>query len=76
MGVLVPTLLVPRGMLFAVVLVVWVAARARRHESLVGQPRGSLATTATALVVVALVSLASHVVVPDRDKDERVLLRG
>jgi hypothetical protein len=75
-GVLEPTLLVPRAMLFGVVLVVWVAARARRHESVIGQPRGSLGATATALVVVALVSVASHVVVPDPDKDERVLLRA
>jgi hypothetical protein len=76
LGVLEPTLLVPRGMLIAVVLVVWVSARARRRESLVGRARGSLATTATALAVVALVSLGANVVVPDRETDDRVLLRS
>jgi hypothetical protein len=76
LGVLVPALLVPRGIVFAAVLVVWVSARARRNESLVGLPRGSLATTATTLVIVVVVSLASNALVPDRDKDDRVLLRG
>lgn len=75
-GVLVPTLLVPRGIVFAVVLVVWVSARAHRNQPLVGRPRGSLATTATALGVVLAVSLAVNVLVPDRDQDDRVLLRG
>lgn len=76
LGVLEPALLVPRGILFAVVLVVWISVRARRWEPLVGRPRGSLATTATAVAVVVLVSLVANVLVPDKDKDDRVLLRG
>ena len=76
LGVLEPALLVPRGMVLAAVLVVWISVRSRRNESLVGLRRGSLATTATAVVIVALVSLASNALVPDRDKDDRVLLRG
>ena len=76
LGVLEPALLVPRGMVLAAVLVVWISVRSRRIESLVGLRRGSLATTATAVVIVALVSLASNALVPDRDKDDRVLLRG
>jgi hypothetical protein len=76
LGVLVPTLLVPRGMVIAAVLVVWVSARARRDETLVGDARGSAATTATALVIVVLVSLASNALVPDRNKDDRFLLRS
>lgn len=75
LGVQEPRLLVARGMVLAVVLVVWVSARARRNEPLVGRPRGQLATTATALVIVVLVSFASNALVPDRDKDDRVLLR-
>ena len=63
-------------MVLAAVLVVWISVRSRRIESLVGLRRGSLATTATAVVIVALVSLASNALVPDRDKDDRVLLRG
>ncbi|WP_224273949.1 transglutaminase-like domain-containing protein [Nocardioides lacusdianchii] len=75
-GVLVPSLLVPRGIVLAVVLVVWVSVRARRNEALVGDPRGSWATTVTALAVVVTVSLLSSVIVPDRNEDDRVLLRG
>lgn len=76
LGVLVPTLLVPRGILFAVVLVGWAAARARRREDLVGRSRGSVAAAATAVVTVTLVSGLMSILVPDDNEIDRVLLKG
>lgn len=76
LGVLVPTLLVPRGILFAIVLVVWAAARARRREALIGQPRGQVAAAMTAVLTVTLVSGLVSLLVPDRNEVDRVLLRG
>lgn len=76
LGVLVPTLLVPRGILFAIVLVAWAAARARRREALVGQPRGSVAAALTAVLTVTLVSGLVSLMVPDDNEVDRVLLKG
>lgn len=75
-GVLVPTLLVPRGIAFAIVLVAWAAARARRREALVGQPRGSVAAALTAILTVTLVSYLVSLLVPDDNEVDRVLLKG
>ncbi|WP_374455190.1 DUF3488 and transglutaminase-like domain-containing protein [Nocardioides sp.] len=76
LGVLVPSLLVPRGIFFAIVLVAWAAARARRREDLVGRPRGSVAAAMTAVLTVTLVSGLVSLLVPDRNEVDRVLLRG
>ncbi|MDR7254555.1 hypothetical protein J2X46_003548 [Nocardioides sp. BE266] len=76
LGVLVPTLLVPRGIFFAIVLVVWAAARARRREALVGEARGSVAAAMTAVLTVTLVSGVTSLLVPDRNEVDRVLLKG
>jgi|GEM_PF-3606110 len=76
LGVLVPTLLVPRGILFAIVLVGWAAGRARRREALVGQPRGSVAAAMTAVLTVTLVSGLVSLLVPDDNEVDRVLLEG
>lgn len=76
LGVLVPSLLVPRSIVFAVVLVVWAAARARRREALVGRPRGSVAAALTAVLTVTLVSGLVGLLVPDRNEVDRVLLKG
>lgn len=76
LGVLVPTLLVPRGIVFAIVLVAWAAARARRRESLVGEARGSVAAAMTAVVTVTVVSGLATLLFPDRNEVDRVLLRG
>jgi len=76
LGILVPDLLVVRGILFAIVLVGWAAARARRRESLVGQRRGAAAAAVTAVVTVALTSVLVSLLVPDRNEVDRVLLRG
>ena len=76
LGVLVPDLLVVRGVVFSVVLVAWAAARARRGESLVSKQRGALAAAMTALLTVALTSAIVILLVPDRNEVDRVLLRG
>ncbi|PKH41376.1 ABC-type iron transport system FetAB, permease component [Nocardioides alpinus] len=76
LGVLVPSLLVPRSIVFAVVLVAWAAARARRREALVGRPRGSVAAALTAVLTVTLVSGLVSLLVPDRNEVDRVLLKG
>lgn len=75
-GVLVPTLLVPRGIVFAIVVVGWAAARARRREALVGRSRGSVAAALTALGTVTLVSGLVSLLVPDDNEVDRVLLTG
>ncbi|GAA1930597.1 transglutaminaseTgpA domain-containing protein [Nocardioides hwasunensis] len=76
LGVLVPTLLVPRGIFVAVVLVAWSAIRARRREELAGRVRGSMAGAVVALLTVSLVSGLGSLLVPDQDTSDRVLLRG
>lgn len=76
LGVLVPTLLVPRGTLVAVLVLVWSAARARRSETRVGGTHGSGAAATTAVLTVVAVSGLSVLVVPDDDVSDRVLLRG
>ncbi|NYE38734.1 hypothetical protein F4692_003885 [Nocardioides cavernae] len=77
LGVLVPAYLVPRGILFALLLVVWVSARGTRRESAPGTAaRGAAGRTAAAVVIVGLVSSATSVAMPDRDESDRVLLRG
>ena len=76
LGVLVPTLLVPRGIFVAVLVLVWSAARARRSETRVGATLGSGAAATTAVLTVAAVAGLSVVVVPDTDVSDRVLLRG
>lgn len=76
LGVLVPTLLVPRGIFIAIVLVVWAAARARRREALVTEARGSVAAAVTAVLTVTLVSGLASLLVPDRNEVDRVLLKG
>ncbi|SED02598.1 Transglutaminase-like superfamily protein [Nocardioides exalbidus] len=76
LGVLVPSLLVPRGIAFAIVVVAWAAARARRRESLVGRARGSVPAALTAVLTVALVSAVVTFLVPDDNEVDRVLLRG
>jgi hypothetical protein len=76
LGVLVPSLLVPRGIFFAIVLVAWAAARARRREAIVGEARGSVAAAMTAVLTVTLVSGVVSLLVPDRNEVDRVLLKG
>jgi hypothetical protein len=76
LGVLVPGLLVPRGIVFAIVAVAWAAARARRREALVGEARGTAAAAVAGLLVVTLVSGLVSLLVPDDNEVDRVLLRG
>jgi hypothetical protein len=76
LGVLVPTLLVPRGILVAVLVLVWSSARARRSETRVGGTHGSAAAATTAVLTVVAVSGLSVLLVPDDDVSDRVLLRG
>lgn len=76
LGVLVPTLLVPRGIFVGVVLLAWAAHRARRREPLVGDRRGSVAAAVTMVLTVVLVSAVAGLVVPDDDQSDRVLIRG
>ncbi len=75
-GVLVPTLLVPRGVVFAILVVVWAALRARRSEALHGADRGSVAAALTAVLTVTLVSGLTSLLVPDDIEVDRVLLHG
>lgn len=76
LGVLVPTLLVPRGVFVGILLVGWGSVRARRRSSAPGSTRGSLAAPMTTIVTVALVSGMAALLVPDTDQSDRVLLRG
>ena len=76
LGVLVPTLLVPRGIVFGIVAVAWAATRARRREALVGQARGTVAAAMAGLLVVTLVSGLVSLLVPDDNEVDRVLLHG
>lgn len=76
LGVLVPTLMVPRGIAIGVLVLVWSSARARRSETRVGGGRGSAAAATTAVVTVVLVSAVAVLLVPDADVSDRVLLRG
>ena len=76
LGVLVPTLMVPRGVLIGVLVLVWSAARARRSETRVGGTRGSGAAATTAVMTVVVVSGLVVLLVPDADVSDRVLLRG
>lgn len=77
LGVLVPAYLVPRGILFALLLVAWVAARGIRREASSGTAaRRAAGRTTAAVVVVVLVSSATSVAMPDRNESDRVLLRG
>lgn len=73
-AVLVPDHYIARGALFSIVLLAWVASRARRAESLAVARRGSLLVTAAAVVVVAVVSSTASLLVPDDDQTERVRL--
>lgn len=76
LGVLVPSLLVPRGIIVGLLLLAWAAIRARRREPLAGDPRGSVPAALTAVVTVAIVSGLAGVVVPDTDQSDRKLFRG
>lgn len=76
LGVLVPSLLVPRGIVVGLLLVAWGAVRSHRAQTRVGAPGASAAPVATAVATVALVSALAAVVVPDVDQSDRVLLRG
>ncbi|MCY4726185.1 hypothetical protein NYO98_07825 [Nocardioides sp. STR2] len=77
LGVLVPTLLVPRGVFIGILLVAWSAVRARRREGAApGRVHASLAAPLTTVVTVALVSGIVALLVPDTDQSDRVLLRG
>lgn len=76
LGVLVPSLLVPRGIVLALLLVGWAAVRARRREPRAASAGGSLAPSVAAVVTVALVSGLVGLLVPDDDTSDRVLLSG
>ncbi|MCW2736526.1 transglutaminase-like domain-containing protein [Nocardioides sp.] len=73
-AVLVPDHYILRGVVLAVVLVTWAAARARRAESLVGGQRSGLVSTLAAVAVVAAVSGLVSVLVPDNDQTDRTRL--
>ena len=73
-AVLVPDHYILRGVVLAVVLVAWAAARARRAESLVAGPRSGVAGTLAALVVVTVVAGLVGVLVPDDDQTDRTRL--
>lgn len=73
-AVLVPDHYILRGVVFAVLLVTWAAARARRAESLVGDRRPGLVGALVAGVVVAVVSALVSVLVPDNDQTDRTRL--
>ncbi|RYB91914.1 transglutaminase domain-containing protein [Nocardioides oleivorans] len=73
-AVLIPDYYVLRGAVLTVVLVTWVAARARRAEALVGRRRTGLAATLVAALVVGAVSGVVSVLVPDNDQTDRVRL--
>lgn len=73
-AVLVPDFYILRGVVLAVVLVAWAAARARRNESLVSGRRSGVLGTLVAVVVVAVVSGLVSLMVPDNDQTDRVRL--
>ena len=73
-AVLVPDHYVLRGVVLAVVLVTWAAARARRSESLVAGRRSGLVGTIAAVVVVAAMAGIVSVLVPDNDQTDRTRL--
>jgi hypothetical protein len=73
-SVLVPDYYILRGVVVAVVLTTWTAARARRAESLVRDRRSGVAGTLAAVVVVAAVAGVVSVLVPDNDQTDRKLL--
>jgi hypothetical protein len=76
LGVLVPTALVPRGVIVGVLVVAWTVVRDRRTEACNGAVRGAPGAVVIALLTVALMSGVVSVLVPDDDKSDRVLLRG
>ena len=76
LGVLVPTLMVPRGILIGILLLAWSAARDRRRETSVARAPGSVPAATTAVLTVTLVSAVVGLAVPDADVSARVLLRG
>jgi hypothetical protein len=73
-AVLVPDYYIARGVLLTVVLVTWAATRARRAEAVVGGRRTGLAGSLVAVTIVALVSGAVGLLVPDNDQTDRVRL--
>ncbi|NPC44306.1 transglutaminase domain-containing protein [Nocardioides sp. zg-1230] len=73
-SVLVPDHYILRGVVIAVVLTTWTAARARRAESLVRDRRSGVAGTLAAVVVVSAVAGMVSVIVPDNDQTDRTLL--
>jgi hypothetical protein len=76
LGVLVPTLMVPRGILIGILLLAWSAARDRRRETSVARAPGSVPAATAAVLTVMLVSGIVGLAVPDADVSDRVLLRG
>jgi hypothetical protein len=76
LGVLVPTLLVPRGVAVALLLVAWAAVRASRQENPSRDGSRSWGSVTTAVLTVALLSGLVALLVPDTDESDRVLLRG
>lgn len=73
-AVLVPDYYIARGALLSIILLAWVAGRARRAESLVVARRSGLLTSAAAVAVVAIVSGLTSLLVPDDDQTERTRL--
>ena len=76
LGVLVPSLLVARGVFVGALLLLWAAARARRGEPRGADRRGSVAAALTMVVTVVLVSALAGLIVPNGDSSDRVLIRG
>ena len=75
-GVLVPTLLMSRGLVVGLVVVTWVVVRDRRRETSAGPTGGSPGAAVTAVLTVALMSGVVAVLLPGGDPSDRVLLRG
>lgn len=73
-AVLVPDYYIARGAVLSVVLLAWVASRARRAEALAVARRGGLLVTVAAVAVVAVVSGLTSLLVPDDDQTERTRL--
>ena len=76
LGVLEPTLLVPRGVFVGLLVLAWVVVRDRRREARVSPTRADPGAVVTAVVTVALMSALVGVLVPHEDRSDRVLLRG
>lgn len=76
LGVLEPTLMVPRGVFVALVVLAWVVARDRRREASASPTRADPGAVVAAVVTVALMSTLVGVLLPDGDRSDRVLLRG